>query len=350
MQAIKWGVLGTLLVAGLPACSYVGLTGEDGLFRDREGDYLEAPNLAPMAVPGDLDSYTLDELFVIPEAPGADRAFFVKAPQPNPLDTSIREGVVVQRFGDRRWVVIGAEPAQVWPRLRDFWSNAQIPLATEDAVNAVMTSQWIGEEGSRSKYQARIEPGLHSGNSEVYVVQIPESFVVDTEAPINWPRESASLELEHDMLDRISVYLADRTDLYRASSVSLLAGSLESASKSSIERSAAGTILHMQVDFDRAWSQVSQSLANANIEVLNSDREEGVFQVSYAGEVDEEDRPGFFARLFRRGSKDNEGAEVFTVTFSTNAEIVSVIATGADDAESMALQEELIRTLHANLI
>lgn len=349
MQAIRLGVLGAVLVAGLPACSYLGLSGEDGMFRDREADYLEAPNLAPMAIPSDLDSYTLDELFVIPPPPANERAYFVRAPLPNPLDTSIREGVVVQRFGDRRWVVVGAEPAQVWPRLRDYWTNAQIPVATEDPINAIITTQWIGEEGSRNKYQTRIEPGLHSGNSEVYVIQISESFVQDIDAPITWPDESQSLELEHEMLDRVSVYLADRTDLYRASSVSLLAGSLESASKARVERSAAGSVLHMQIDFDRAWSQISQSLGNANIEVLNSDRDEGVFQVSYAGEIDEEDRPGFFARLFRRGNNEID-AKVFTVTLTTGTDEVSLRATGAVDEESMALQELLIRTLHTNLI
>ena len=42
------------------------LAGEDGPFRDRADDYMEAAVLPLMAIPDDLDSYTLDELYVIP--------------------------------------------------------------------------------------------------------------------------------------------------------------------------------------------------------------------------------------------------------------------------------------------
>jgi outer membrane protein assembly factor BamC len=348
MQAIRFGFLSAVLVSGLPACSY--FMGDDGMFRDREGDYIVAPSIEPLAIPGDLDSFTLDELYVIPPAPPAGQSVFIKAPTPNPLDTSVREGVVVQKFGERRWIVVGAEPAQVWPRLKDFWSNAQIPLAAEDAMVATMTSEWIGDEGSRNKYQARIEPGLHSGNSEVYVLQVSETSVVSVDTPVNWPEESIDLQRENDMLDRVSVYLADRTDLYRASSVSLLAGSIQAASKSSVVRSSGGLVLSMRIDMDRAWSQMSQSLDNATINVIKSDREATEFQVSYAGEVDEEDRPGFFARLFGRGDKDDANARVFNMKLSADSDMINVTAVVADGANDAVLQEQLIRTLHTNLI
>lgn len=348
MQAIRFGFLSAVLVSGLPACSY--LMGGDGMFRDREGDYIVAPSIEPLVIPPALDSYTLDELYVIPPAPPAGGSVFVKAPTPNPLDISVREGVVVQKFGERRWIVVGAEPAQVWPRLKDFWSNAQIPLESEDAIAATMTSQWIGDEGSRNKYQARIEPGLHSGNSEVYVLQVSETSVASIDDPVTWPEESIDMQREYDMLERVSVYLADRTDLYRASSVSLLAGSIQAASKSNVVRSGGGLVLTMRIDMDRAWSQVSQSLGNANINVLESNREAGEFQVRYAGEVDEEDRPGFFARLFRRGNNEDDNGIVFDVKLNADADMINVTAVVADGANDTELQELLIRTLHSNLI
>lgn len=349
MQAIKSIFIGGMLLGTLASCSY--LTGDDGYFRDRQGDYLVAPTVEPMEIPSELDSYTLDALYVVPERLPEERAYFLKAPSPRGLDTNIREGVVVQRFGDRRWIVIGAEPGQVWPRMRDYWSTAQIRLAFEDPVRTIMETVWLGEEGERNKYQVRIEPGLHSGNSEVYVVQINESYVEDPDAPIEWPENSADLELENAMLDDISLYLADRTDLYRASSVSLLAGSLEAESKANIVPTANGDTLVITIDFGRAWSQLSQALENAEIEVIDSNRDEAFYKVRFDGQ-EEEERPGFIRRLFGAGRKSEGEMPAFTLNIATLEDRVIITAqpeSGDSDA-TPELRDLLIRAVHRNLI
>lgn len=349
MQAIKSIFMGTLLVSTLAGCSY--LTGDDGYFRDRQGDYLVAPTIEPMAIPAELDSYTLDALYVVPESIPEERAFFVKAPSPRPLDTNIREGVVVQRFGERRWIVIGAEPGQVWPRMRDYWSTAQIRLAFEDPIRAIMETTWIGEEGERNKYQVRIEPGLHSGNSEVYVVQIGESYVEDPDAAIQWPDNSADLDLENALLDDISLYLADRTDLYRASSVSLLAGSIEAESKANIVPSPNGDTLVVRIDFGRAWSQLSQAIENAEIEIIESNRDEAFYTVRFDGS-EEVEPPGFFRRLFGAGREPEGELPVFKLDIATEPDRVVITAEPANGDVNFnpALRDLLIRVVHRNLI
>lgn len=349
MQAIKSIFMGTMLVSTLAGCSY--LTGDDGYFRDREGDYLVAPTIEPMDIPAELDSFTLDALYVVPESIPDERPFFLKAPGPHELDTNIREGVVVQRFGDRRWIVIGAEPGQVWPRMRDYWSTAQIRLAYEDPVRAIMETVWLGDEGERNKYRVRIEPGLHSGNSEVYVVQINESYVEDPDAPIDWPENSASLELENAMLDDISLYLADRTDLYRASSVSLLAGSIEAESKANVVPTANGDTLVVRVDFGRAWSQLNQAIENAEVEITESNRDEAFYVVRFDGSAEEEP-PGFFRRMFGAGRKEEGEMPAFRLNIATEPDRVVITAEPAngDTGATLELRNQLIRAIHRNLI
>ena len=349
MHAIKTIFMGTLVISSLAGCSY--LTGDDGYFRDRQGDYLVAPIIEPMEIPPELDSYTLDALYVVPDSIPEERAYFLKAPSPRGLDTNIREGVVVQRFGDRRWIVIGAEPGQVWPRMRDYWSTAQIRLAFEDPIRAIMETVWMGEEGERNKYQVRIEPGLHSGNSEVYVVQINEAYVEDPDAAIDWPENSVSLELENAMLDDISLYLADRTDLYRASSVSLLAGSIEAESKANIVPSANGDTLVVRVDFGRAWSQLNQAIENAEIEIIESNRDEAFYRVRFDGS-EEEERPGFFRRLFGAGRKKEGELPAFRIDIATESDRVVITAKPADGDTNATpeLRDQLIRAVSRNLI
>lgn len=346
MKALRAILLSTAVTTVLAGCSY--LTGDDGVFRDRQGDYLTAPVIAPISIPETLDSFTLDALYVVPEEAPSDKPFFIEAPAPRPMDTNIREGVVVQRFGDRRWIVIGAEPGQVWPRLRDYWSTSQIPLTFEDPIAAIMETEWLGEPGSRNKYQVRIEPGLHAGNSEIYVLQVGESFVADTTAPLVWPPLSADLEVETLMLDDISLYLADRTDLYRASSVSLLAGSIEAESKAGIIRTTDGDTLQLRIDFDRAWSQVSQSLGNAEIEITSSERSSALFAVMYAPAAEEE-APGFFGRLFGLGDGAARAPAPITLRLVSDEGFVTLVAESADDV-GVEVRDSLIRAVHTNLI
>lgn len=346
MKALRAILLSTAVSTVLAGCSY--LTGDDGMFRDRQGDYLAAPVIPPMNIPQELDSYTLDALYVVPEEVPADKPFFIEAPAPRPMDTNVREGVVVQRFADRRWIVIGAEPGQVWPRLRDYWSTSQIPLSFEDPIAAVMETAWLGEPGQRNKYQVRIEPGLHAGNSEIYVLQVGETFVSDTSAPVVWPTRSADLDVETRMLDDISLYLADRTDLYRASSVSLLAGSIEAESKAGIVRTADGDTLQLRIDFDRAWSQVSQALGNAEIEITSNERASAMFTVNYAP-VAEEDQPGFLGRLFGGGDEEDFEPVAITLRLLTEEGAIRVIPEAADDV-SVDVLDALIRAVHTNLI
>ena len=63
-------IFGTLtMLSGLSACSMLGLEffGEEGFFRDRQGDYLEAESIPRIVVPDTMDSYIIDDLLVIPD-------------------------------------------------------------------------------------------------------------------------------------------------------------------------------------------------------------------------------------------------------------------------------------------
>lgn len=345
LLALLW--LSTFIMS---ACSWLGVGGEDGWLRDRQGEYLRAEVMPPLEIPPELDSFTIDELYYIPPLAEGERELYIVPPAPKPMDTRVREGVVIQRFGDRAWIVIGATTGQVWPRLRDYWSTEQIGLVTEDPVAGVMETAWITQEdGTRSKYRTTIEPGLHAGNSEVYVRHISDSGDTPEGQAIAWSTELTSTAPEVMRLSSISQYLADRTDIYRASSVSMLAGSIEAQGKARVVSAGAGeTYLQLQLDFDRAWSQVNQALNNGNIPVLSAERDDAVFQVTFSGQ-ESTDRPGFFSRLFRRGSQEDPATE-FNITLEQVGGAIHVAADTVSGEAEPYLQDLLIRTLNENLI
>lgn len=344
-------LLTPVLVLSVSGCSWLGIGGDDGWLRDRQGAYLEASVAPRMDIPSDLDSYTIDDLYLIPEEPPGQAEYFVTPPPPKPMDSRIREGVVVQRFGDRAWIVVGATPSQVWPRLADYWPTEGIELSRADAPAGVMETVWLEEQNSdlRHKYQIRVEPGLHAGNSEIYVREVTDQGESAPDEPREWPEESDSEEYETAMLSAISLYLADRSDLYRASSVSLLAGSIEADSKAQLVtgRGNTPTSLELRIDFDRAWGQVNQALGEAGIEITASDRDSGRFTVQFSGE-EEEDEPGFFSRLFGGGGEPETVA--FHVDLQPRDGAIMLEARTVSGEQAPRLQDLLVRTINDNLI
>lgn len=336
------------------SCSWLGIGGDDGWLRDRQGSYLEAETVSPMDIPPELDSYTIDALYRIPAEPPGASEYFVQPPPPKPMDTRIRDGVVIQRFGDRAWLVVGATPSQVWPRLLDYWPTTGIALAREEPTQGLVETVWIEQQDSerRHKYLVRIEPGLHAGNSEIYVRHILDDGEGEVQDQYDWPQTSDSSEYEEAMLSSISLYLADRSDLYRASSVSLLAGSIEAESKANLDagRGNEPTRLHLRIDYSRAWSQVGQALGSANVEIISSDRDDGRYTVLFSGE-EEEDGPGFIGRLFGRDDPRDDAVE-FHVDLQRpdTADSVTVTAETAAGEPAPRLQDLLIRTINDNLI
>ncbi len=329
------------------------MLGDEGLFPNPDDDYLDARTAPQMEIPNQLDSYTLDQLYVIPERFSSLTAL-EDVPMPKPIETRRREGVIIQSLSDSRWIVIDATPGQVWPLVRDYWTELRIVLDFEDPSNGVMETSWVevgSDDEKRHKYQIKIEPGLHSGFSEIYVLHYENLNADPVPAAVSWPDESNSPDLERQILTSVSQYLADRNDVYQASSASLLAGSIEAESKANlIEDDSGEPMLELKVDYNRAWVQVRQALESAEITIVNSDRDQSFFNVQFAGIIDEDDEPSLIGRWF--GSSDEEIAEVkdFSVRLEQTESVINVVTEALEISdESIQLTEELLQVINDNL-
>ncbi len=336
-----------------------GIGGDNGVFGigATPESYRDARITPPMEIPPELDSYTIDPLYVIPDltliggAPFAD-----DIPLPKPIETRRREGVVIQTLGDRRWIVIDATPAQVWPLVRDFWSELDLELDLADPGLGTMETAWLESSNSpdtRQKYRVMIEPGLHSASSEITVRHLRNLRTQPLPITLDWPEVSDDLEMERQILTAISQYLADRNDIYQASTASLLAGTIEGARKANIiENSGSEPILQLRIDYDRAWVQVRQALDNAEVEILDADRDEAVFNVRFAGIVEQQPEPGFVRRLFG-ASNDADAPELrdYIVRLRSNGDSVDVTSEAMEPVQDAPrLNRELLQVIIENLV
>lgn len=344
------GLMGVLLVLPLAGCGW--LTGSDGVFRDRQGDYLVAPVLPDLKVPADLDDDTLRPLYVIPPQITVPTDEFARSvPRPKPLDTYRPEGVVIQRIAGEAWIVVAASPQQVWPRVRDFWVSGGIELGYENPQAGILETGWLenaGELARLENYRVVIEPGLRPGSSEIYVLFQDRLRTTPPPTLLTWPEVSLGEGRGYTILEQISQYLADRTDIYSSSSASLLAGSLAGDSKASFTTLADGhQALDVRIGFPRAWAQVNQALERAELAVLSSDRDAGTVRVTYGGTA-EPPRRGFFGRLFG-GDDTSVALPEFTLEVEETDGGVRIRARAESNPDDAAAADALLQTLLTHL-
>lgn len=350
-----------LCLTALSGCRYIVgdegyLVGENGLIQNRSNSYVDASISPAMTIPDNLDSYTIDQLYVIPQLANIDDIFVDGVPLPRPIERRKQEGVIIQALGGRRWIVIDATPSQVWPLVRDYWTQLQVILDYENPVQGVMETAWLevdNDADSRNKYRLSIEPGLHSGYSEIYITHMSMSRSEDIPLVLNWPEASDSPDRERQIMDTVSQYLADRNDIYQASSSSLLAGSIAAERKANLIQAGNGDqLLELKIDFNRAWVQVRQALNEAGVTIVSEDRDQAIINVSFAGIQETADEQGFIGRLFRFGNSQSEEAQAldFILHIQTLADVINVLAETEDtSAGAGALKNELLRVINENL-
>ncbi len=302
-------VIASLLLP-LSACSWVGavpgmnrITGEEGVFRDRQGDYLEAQTIPRTEIPAGMDGFIIDDLLVIPEIGNQDAQPFFDVPRPRPLEGSSDREVVIQRLADRSWIIVDASPGEVWPRIRDYWRQENIEIATENPTTGQMDTAWFVRDGNvltREKVRILVDTGFQDNSSEIRLLHVSAPQATPVFEQINWPEVSEDVEVERELVGDLSTYLADVADLNNASSVSFLAGNISSSGKATIFTTPAGAdVLSLQADYSRCWAAVGRALGRAGMDITSENGDIGMYEVLYTpGSEEEEEEPGLIKKIF----------------------------------------------------
>ena len=157
------------------------------------------------------------------------------------------------------------------------------------------------------------------------------------------------------MKDRMQ-YLADRNDVYQASTSSLLAGSIDAERKANIVTGLNGQKkLQLRVDYNRAWVQVRQAIERAEVEILETDRDEAKIVVNFSGIQEEEVKVGFLRNLISRGSEkvDDQRSLQLTVRITDVDDYIEIIPETSDliddSLEIDVLFDQFLTVIYDNL-
>ena len=332
-----------LLSVGLSACSSLPgmgrLFGDEGFFRDRQGDYLEAESIPRLKVPDDMDSYIIDDLLIIPNLASNDGQAFLQVPRPRPIQGDPGRAVVIQRMEDRSWIVVDASASQVWTRVRQYWLEKGVDLAVENPGSGLLDTSWYSPGGNsniQEKIRITIQPGFQDDSSEISLIQISAPQGSQLSDQVDWPEKSVDQEYAFEVLADLSAYLANEMLLYQASTVSFLAGSIPSEGRARIIKGGEAEVLHLDADFTRSWAAVGRALERAEVEIVSEDMDARYFQVVYSGRVEEQ--PGFLGRIFSNRARQN--GLPFRINLQESGSGIDVVVENASDSDSEVVTEE----------
>jgi outer membrane protein assembly factor BamC len=231
------------------------------------------------------------------------------------------KNVELRRDGDNRWLEITGSPQQVWPRVVSFWRQQGILLAEQDPGAGVMKTDWLENRAeirkdfvtnvmrkvvdglyatsTRDQYRVRIEPGLTSGTTDLYLTHraMEERFAsnaVGEDTQSIWEPAPSDPGKEAEMLRRLMVYLGvteQRADRQ-------LAEQQPQASKSRLETGPGGeTTLVISEEFRYAWRLTGVALDRVGFAVEDRDRSQGVYYVRYDDPSKGQEKEGWTSKL-----------------------------------------------------
>jgi len=301
------------------------------VIQDKKYEYRRVVQIDPLEVPPDLTSSGIDERMAVPDIAPRDTATFSdytreRSGVSGDVVLADIEGVQVERAGDKRWLLINAEPARVWDAMRRFWKQSGFTVKREDAALGILETEWHENAAAvpasgfrrmmtaiagplhtipvRDRFRVRLE-SVAGGNTELFLTH---QGIIEEEGSLGspvWRHRPNDPELEAEMLYRLMTFWGVDQGIARAQ-VDEAAPQAEKATLTTTENS---TSLLVEDAFARAWRRVGVALDRIGFAVEDRDRSRGTYLVRYHDPDADSGSEGVLAKLaFWKASGDEESA------------------------------------------
>ena len=278
-------VMSVLLLSG---CSWFS-SDKDGL----EG----AETLSPLEVPPDLVRPYADDKLVSPvptsslqkDQKTADCRCDERPPSIGERVLPQGKGVQRLRDGQHRWLLVSAEPEQVWPLAQKFLEMRGYRIHRNEPSVGLMETDWKnvfditgdndGSSGkdtnsiptNRERLRLRLEPGKQSERTEVYLTQYRSERVESEKSGEQWVLRQSDGERAIEMLNRFARYLTAE-NVEDAVPLAPVASKLGSDGDG-------GSVLIVEADFAKVWRRTGIALDALGFVIEDRDRNSRIYNV-----------------------------------------------------------------------
>jgi outer membrane protein assembly factor BamC len=282
---------GFALLAGLGGC---------GVLSDRSADYVSAPEGETIELPASADESRFRQIMPVRDINLANAGKFYPDGIPTPPDMTseiLDQNYAVETLDGRAWLLVNDVPGRLWPAVTAYMSDRRLGVAFDSPLLGLQQSELVNfslrarelvqleGEASASEpkvlLQVRIAPGVRRKSTEIQVRNI--EVADQPEALLNWDTtlapDSADLELQKRVLADMGEFLKageEKKSFSRAAS-----GMTSKPLVKLISKNEQASAIEMQLDYGRAWAEVSRALKESDMTVIDLNRSAGWLHVDY---------------------------------------------------------------------
>lgn len=285
----------------LCSCSYIPKL--DKVLPDKRNDYKKSQSLPDLEIPPDLTGDSINDSMAIPN----ERAATLSGYQRNRTEEKPVSPVV--SANGEQWLAVKGTNEQVWPKLRQYFSENGYSVELDDVDLGVMETGWsesVTESGFvyRDKFKVFSEPGGETGNIVLYLSGNRQEQITSADGDSEWIDQGKSVEKEKQLAGALNLLLNAGSALAATSSTSQSAGSVRPKAKV-VSTDDGKLFLTIPEEFTRAWHRTEESLHRAGFTIDNKDLSKGIFFITYYDAVKE--KKGWLSKMaFWRGD-DTKG-------------------------------------------
>ena len=331
-------------------------------------DYKKSKPTDTLEVPPDLSSHTINE------APASiDIAGTTYSDMGSELPTGGGSTVLpnqasmrVERDGNQQWLVVQGVPDQVWPQVKEFWLQEGFLIKKEDPRVGILETGWLENRAdipqgpirnvlgkvidsvytaaTRDQYRTRLEHGIDSGSTEIYVTHRGVEEVVSGTAidpNTTWQPRPSDPELEAEMLKRLMVFLG--VEEQRAAV--MIAQHTEQSTRAQLVSDSSGDMLIINEDFSRAWRRTGVALDRVGFAVEDRARSDGIYYVQYNDPLAEQNKEGFFTKMGLWSSDDKAKGAQYQIVLQADGPSTNVIVNDSQGERDTTSTGKRILTL-----
>ncbi len=304
-----------LLLAGVAGCSMI--PGSEKILPDKKVEYKKSKEATRnLEIPPDMTRSSINDELMIPDARMPSRSTLSGFETRQRVATTGRsgavggvlpgfEGIEVKRDGQDRWLVIQAEPDDVWFKVADYWQEKGILLEEQDPTVGIMVTDWIENRAdikndfitdlfrnvfdglysasTRDQFRVRIESGEEPGTTELYLTQrgMEESIIQDGQGMVErtvWNPRPPDPGLEAEMLRRLMVYMGS-SETVANSELAKKGQSVRARSRLTDKNDQVSLVVDEELD--RAWRLTGVALDRVGFAVEDRDRTQSIYYVRY---------------------------------------------------------------------
>jgi outer membrane protein assembly factor BamC len=333
---------------------------------NKKADYKKARTTESLEVPPDLTATSINQAPDLPNAAGTSLSEMTKTAPAAGTSTVLPEksDIRLERDGNEQWLLIQADPSQVWPKVREFWMQQGFLIKMEDPRLGILETGWnenradipsdiirntlgkvldfVYSAATRDQFRVRLENGATPGTTELYLTHRGMEEVVTGTAEDRstmWKPRPPDPELEAEMLKRLMVFLG--VDEEKAKTQ--LAAQSQVQSRAELVSDSSGIMLIDKEDFSRAWRRTGVALDRVGFAVEDRNRADGVYFVRYNDPLGGEEK-GLLSKL-AFWSSDEEKAKQYRIVLQAQGPETHIIVRNEQGEREKSSTAKRILTL-----